>query len=892
MRSPGIALPHNQKKNRQSQARGKKPRPESPNSSALVAALMLSALSGAAALMHELLWTRRLVDLIGGTGDSFARVFGCFFLGLAIGSWWGTDVARKAARPWLVCAFAELCVAGLSLPALLLPSWTSWIWPTIGPEALVGPLGQMLKWAISLLIILPPAIAMGMVLPVLAAASVGKQNQQRIIWLYAANIFGGVLGLVLAVAFFLQWLGAFGTMLFAAALNILMAIGCWSQSWFQLGVPSPRGSLRETSQRPEHDPEEKTAGIEKPAGNQTVGRGIWIGLLAAAFFSGAGILAAEVLASQLLALVVTLSFFGPAVILVTVLLVLGTSAVIVPLIRRFRTYDELVPASLMLTGLLLVTLPHWFLYLGRQGVPPAENLWLYTLRLSGLVLAAFGPAFLAAGIVFPAVTGALVEAAGTQATRFWGRLLAINGLGGLCGALGTSQLLLPASGVYLGFGVLASCYAAAALLWLVLMARNQPLGRLGPAGVTLGITLFLSFSGLAKLRHTNPEWGRTVLGEYFGQEGTVTVVGNETRGRSILVCNQYLLGSSAAADSQRRQTHLALVLHPEPRHVCCIGVATGNSPAAALDHDQVESVTAIEISDLVVSAARDHFGQDNRQLFQSQRAHVIVEDGRTLIAASPGRFDVVLGDLFLPYSPGVGRLYTQEHFASVKRSLRPGGLYCQWIPAFQVTQEQLQGIARTFASVFEEVHLFRNDFDYVRPSIALIGYHQGNLDWAQVTRRCEVVREQGHINDLTIRWPSGIALLSMGPWTESQSEPGVINTLDNMWLELDAGRERLTNREYLKNKRWFDFLKRRAQARPTDPAELGDQPRRLANSQLNVHQLSRLGDDITAWQAYTAQNRPVEKTLGHIRLLLPADIARDHNPATRIWPGNPALFDY
>ncbi|REJ64819.1 MAG: hypothetical protein DWQ31_20250 [Planctomycetota bacterium] len=53
--------------------------------SQLIVALSLAPISGAAALSHELLWTRPLVDLLGGTGEASARVLGCFFLGLGLG---------------------------------------------------------------------------------------------------------------------------------------------------------------------------------------------------------------------------------------------------------------------------------------------------------------------------------------------------------------------------------------------------------------------------------------------------------------------------------------------------------------------------------------------------------------------------------------------------------------------------------------------------------------------------------------------------------------------------------------------------------------------------------------------------------------------------------------
>lgn len=50
----------------------------------------------------------------------------------------------------------------------------------------------------------------------------------------------------------------------------------------------------------------------------------------------------------------------------------------------------------------------------------------------------------------------------------------------------------------------------------------------------------------------------------------------------------------------------------------------------------------------------------------------MTEDGRTLVAASRGEFDVIVGDLYLPWGSGAGRLYSVEHFRSVRRALDHG----------------------------------------------------------------------------------------------------------------------------------------------------------------------------------------------------------------------------
>ena len=97
--------------------------------------LILVFLSGCAALGHQLLWTRRLVDLLGASAESNARVIGCFFLGLGLGSAVANYLVSRITRPWRILSLLEGGIVLFCLPLFFLPDWTGWIWPAIGPDA-------------------------------------------------------------------------------------------------------------------------------------------------------------------------------------------------------------------------------------------------------------------------------------------------------------------------------------------------------------------------------------------------------------------------------------------------------------------------------------------------------------------------------------------------------------------------------------------------------------------------------------------------------------------------------------------------------------------------------------------------------------------------------------
>jgi spermidine synthase len=82
---------------------------------------------------------------------------------------------------------------------------------------------------------------------------------------------------------------------------------------------------------------------------------------------------------------------------------------------------------------------------------------------------------------------------------------------------------------------------------------------------------------------------------------------------------------------------------------------------------------------------------------------------------------VIVADLFHPAQDGAGFLYTREHFQAVRDRLKPGGLFCQWLPLHQLDEAVLRSILRTFLDTFSHTHAFLLHFNVDVPALALMG---------------------------------------------------------------------------------------------------------------------------------------------------------------------------
>ncbi len=822
-------------------------------------ALIVLGLSGGAALGHQLLWTRRMADLIGASGDANARVFGCFFLGLALGAAAVSRFGPRLKRAWRTAGWIELGVAILALPALWLNHWSTPFWEALGPEELLDWEGTGLKWLLSFLLILPPAILVGMTLPVVRSAVCGKGDSRKTVWLYAVYTAGGSLGIAAVLGAALPFLGAAGSMLLMMGLNVLAAGLCFARGavGFETACSTP----------------------EQPACTSARRELLMATPLVVSFLSGAGVLTLEVLGLQLLNLKAPLAFYTPGVMLFCVVLLLAGSAAGVAIFERFfnEPTHALMPGT-ALAGVAIAVAPLLFLSVtaGRSGIGThSGHLGTALLHLGWATCASIGPGVFFAGLIFPLLVSGPAQDIPSSSANF-GQLLAVNGIGGLLGAEAAHRVLLPWFGPHLALGVLGAGYGLLSLALTILQQRKLTRGLAFPVG-SLVITCVLLVSALAGAPVFLRGATFNVVQIRCGREGTLAIVERPDIGRAMFLDNHYMLGGTAALPEMQRQAHVPLLLHPAPKRVCFIGLGTGITAAGALKHSAVESIEAIELCPLVAESAQTHFLEYNNGVCRHPKVRVSVEDACTYISAARGRYDVIIGDLFTPWRPGEARLCSQEQFTAAKDALKPGGVFCQWLPMTQLTMEQFHTVARTFRKAFGEAHLFRNDFHGRSLPLAMVGFKNAALDWNAVNRRCELEKAQGLLRDPLGRHVEGLALLYLGRYHDNASTEETLNTLDNLQVEARAGRHLLAGdpADYFAGagELWSGFISNQVISLERD--------RGLPEG---LRGLPRLGLAIARWQSAQEANAPNAQALKQdVLLALPGSVLRDDDADWSLW---------
>ncbi len=207
-------------------ASGQAPSAPSAPVPAAPTALVVAAVSGSAAMIYEVAWTRALVLAMGSTVYSFTIILSAFILGLALGSAAAARLLGRIASGPGPLGAVQLAIGVLAL--LLLPLLGNL--PLLFAELVEGyrkSYGTLLAWqsGIGFVFVFLPALFMGAVFPLACrlASAADSSDVRPVSAVYVWNTAGCILGSLLASFLLVPLLGLSGTIKGAAAANLLAA---------------------------------------------------------------------------------------------------------------------------------------------------------------------------------------------------------------------------------------------------------------------------------------------------------------------------------------------------------------------------------------------------------------------------------------------------------------------------------------------------------------------------------------------------------------------------------------------------------------------------------------------------------------------------------------------
>jgi spermidine synthase len=778
---------------------------------------LLFFLSGAAALVYQVVWVRSLTLVFGGSHLAVTAVLSIFMAGLAIG---GYAVGRRVDRVRKPLRLYGVLELGIAASALVFAGLMS-LYPSIYVALARGRDDATLyltvvRMLFALVALIVPTALMGGTLPVLSRF-VSRQPENlrnHLSFLYGFNTLGAVFGALLAGFVLLRLYSVSATLYVAVAVNVFIGIVSIALQETAAGTLSPPDDARTPAE---------AAAAGEPSLAAAEGRRDLLPLRLVLWgigISGFCALGYEVLWTRILTIAVGASVYGFTVILVAFLtgIALGSEAygllakvlrIGVPGTRRLVSWFGWTQFVIGTTALMVtvylrdipanaVRLQGYFL--GTEAASFQARVWAnFALAFLYMVVPA-----LFMGAAFP-IAGEALARHRKAVGRAVGDVLAVNTVGAILGSAVSGFLLIRVFGIERSLQFLAVVNVGLGLT--VLASLRKP--RWLPAGVaagTLAVMAFLAMNpGAARLwdrkyfaifRSNQPEAFRTpemvreavdntdVLYYAEGADSIVSVI-KVKGGEQAFITNGRIEASTHLREQQLQFTlgHLPVLLSGHPKDVLVVGMGSGMTAGAAAVHPGVERLTVVEIEARVLEAART-FEAYNHRVLDNPKVQVVLNDGRNFLMSTDRTFDVITADPIHPWFRGAGYLYSSEYFALAAERLRPGGVIAQWLPLYELTPKDLASVIRTFQRHFPHTMMWLTHYDAV-----LVGSHSAFvIDEADLERRIADPAVSGDLKRVTMGSASDLlSYFVMG--TEGMArfgQNGTLNTDDRLYLEFSA----------------------------------------------------------------------------------------------------------
>ena len=126
---------------------------------------------------------------------------------------------------------------------------------------------------------------------------------------------------------------------------------------------------------------------------------------------------------------------------------------------------------------------------------------------------------------------------------------------------------------------------------------------------------------------------------------------------------------------------------------------------AAASHPSVKLVDCVEIDPVIVEVNKNVFHSYNGDILNNPKVHVILNDGRNYVSHTKNKYDaVILENEFSTY--GIFSLFTIEFYTDVKNILNEDGLFCQWLPKYEISERDYKIALNTIKEVFPYIYEF------------------------------------------------------------------------------------------------------------------------------------------------------------------------------------------
>ncbi len=693
-------------------------------------------ISGATALIYEVIWARILQLTFGSTVYAITTVLTAFMAGLSIGSYYMGKFAETKRYPLFIYGLLEL---GIGIYALLAPFFLEltdslylMYYHKIWQQHQILFIARFFH---SFIVLLLPTIFMGATLPVLSKYFISTYEKfgRVISLLYAVNTFGAMIGTAFVGFYALPEMGMILTNRIAGSANI--AIGIISLIFFWIQKKRMTESFKPESIEVSSESviKEDNIVVSDEIPPARVIKYIKILLLV----SGYAAMAYEILWTRTLELFINSTTYSFSIILVTYLSGIASGSLIngVVLKNRFNKVIHLSIIQLIIGIFVFISFPI-FVYIPRlvlvvwQMAP--GSYFINTLAKVFFSLIIMLIPTVCMGMTFPIATE-IYSKYRKRISQDIGTAYAYTTWGNILGSFITGVFMISLFGIQNNLKICIILNIILALTGFILFYTQSikisyVLGSLALFVIMLvpiypAWNSYILDSGvfIYQQRYSQAPLFNELASDWpilYYKEGINALITIRNSGDAIMMRTNGKTDASTYTLDMRSQllaAYIPMALKPDAKKLLVIGLGSGITAGTIAQIPELEYMDCIEIEKAVLESAK-YFELYNKKILNNRKVNIYIEDGKSFLKSTRQHYDIISIHLSNPWIAGIANLFTVDAYELMKAKLNGDGIVLQWFHTYRVSPDLLRMVIRTFAKVFPYYQMWSEG-----PSIFLIG---------------------------------------------------------------------------------------------------------------------------------------------------------------------------
>ena len=674
----------------------------------------LFALSGFAGLIYEGSWARYLKLFLGHSSYGQVLTLCIYMGGLAIGSFVAGKLVEKVKRPLLGYAVVEFAIGiGGVIYHPLYNILTGFFFDSDWVAGLGFTGAEIAKVVLATGSTLPIAIAVGMTFPFIAAGLMRKSGAEvSLPMLYFTNSLGSAIGILFTSYALIPVFGNHVTLCVAASINFLL-----SMVFGFIGVMTPANRDEDDIDESEESLNEDYVAEHKLA---MPPKSTWFWI---AGITGLTSFIYEIVWIRLLSLLMGSSSHSFDQMLSAFILGLAIGSAVSGKLLKKDSLVVLSLAQIFMAFFALCTLyfhqPFWGMMNEANQIfnPTNDGYVCWSLFKYALSVLWMVPTSFFAGMTLPLITIILTRAFKSEAPI--GKVYGWNTVGSILGSAGGGLLLLPVLQLKgalvlaavldfaIGFALLVIYrkrfrYSVAFYVICAFMILPSLFVNFDPHLITSGA--FRAYKNLHPDEKIIVRDGKTATISFHESEVHYYIKTNGKADASMSKNREHPIEGDEL--TQAATAFMPMAVKNEPYDAAMVGFGSGMGAHYLLSDPLLKDFDCIEIEQEMMDLAKGFYPWNSRG-YDDPRIHIYIDDAQTFFLTNRRKYDLIISVPSNPWVSGVASLFSHEFYTKMRRYIKPGGLWVQWIQTYEFNDQLFLNILKALDVAFPHVSLYK-----------------------------------------------------------------------------------------------------------------------------------------------------------------------------------------